>query len=102
MTNLYEILVPTKYGDNIRPISTRHHKNWDTYVRKLSGGLTILTPVKGQYLYNHQLFEERIIPVRIMCSEAVMAKVVQFTLRHYRQKAVMFFLLSDQCFLVTR
>ena len=44
---LYEILVPTKYGDNEKPIRTKHHKEWDKYVRKISGGLTILTPGKG-------------------------------------------------------
>lgn len=98
--NLYEILVPTKYGDTIKPIRTRHHKEWDKVIRGLSGGLTILSPAKGQWIHEDQLYEERVIPVRIMCSESVMKKVVQFTLKHYRQKAVMFFLVSYQCFVV--
>jgi len=98
--NLYEILVPTKYGDTIRPIRTRHHKEWDKVIRSLSGGLTILSPAKGQWIDRDQLYEERVIPVRIMCTEAIMKRVVQFTLKHYRQKAVMFFLVSDQCFVV--
>lgn len=100
MSNLYEILVPTKYGDTLKPVSTRHHKEWDKVVRKFAGGLTILNPSKGQWVFESSLYEERVIPVRIMCSEKVMVNLVQFTLKHYRQKAVMFFLLSDQCFVV--
>lgn len=98
--NLYEILVPTKYGDTLKPIRTKHHQNWDKRVRALSGGLTILAPAKGQWVHEEILYEERVIPVRIMCTEKVMEKVVKLTLTHYRQKAVLFFLLSDQCFIV--
>ena len=101
MNNLYEILVPTKYGDNLKPIRTAHHKSWDRYIRSLSGGLTILSPARGQWVHENRLFEERVIPVRIMCSESTMTQVVRFTAKHYRQKAVMFFLLSDQCFIFT-
>lgn len=97
--NLYELLVPTIYGDTLKPISTKHHKEWDKWIRQRSGGLTILTPAKGQWVHENKLFEERIIPVRIMCSEKLMTKIVKFTKSHYRQKAIMFFLLSDQCFI---
>lgn len=97
--NLYEILVPTKYGDSLKPIRTKHHKEWDKWIRRRSGGLTILSPAKGQWVHEDALYEERVIPVRIMCSEALMTKIVKFTKIHYRQKAVMFFLLSDRCFI---
>jgi len=99
--NLYEILVPTKYGDTLKPISTKHHKSWDAQVRKLAKGLTILTPAKGQWVDYDVLYEERIIPVRIMCNEETMQKLLKFSIKHYRQKAIMFFVLSERCFLFT-
>lgn len=97
---LYEILVPTKYGDTLGPISTKHHKNWDAKVRGISGGLTILKPAKGQWVHAGDLFEERVIPVRIMATEKQMRKIVEFTIKHYRQKAVMYYVISENCRIV--
>lgn len=97
---LYNILVPTKYGDTLRPISTKHHKNWDKVVRSITGGLTILKPGTGQWMFEGELFEERIIPVMIMCSEKEIQKIVKFTIKHYRQKAVMYWVVSNECYLV--
>lgn len=94
---LFEILVPTKYGDNNRPISTRHHKNWDSVVRKISGGLTILKPAKGQWVHEGSLFEEKVIPVRIFCEDSDMEKIVVFTIKHYRQLAVMHYTVATEC-----
>lgn len=94
---LYEILVPTKYGDTNRPIRTKHHKNWDMVVRKLAGGLTILSPAKGQWVYQHDVYEERVIPVRIMCDPIAIREIVRFTLSHYRQISVMWYVVSEEC-----
>lgn len=98
--NLYEILVPTIYGDTLKPISTKCHKNWDSVVRVITGGLTILTPAKGQWLNNDTLYIERVIPVRVMCDEKRIKKVIEFTIKHYRQRAVMYYLLSQECNIV--
>lgn len=38
---LFEILVPTKFNSG-RPVRTKHHKEWDKFVHKLAGGLTLL------------------------------------------------------------
>lgn len=100
MKKLYEVLVPTKFGDTVKPISTKHHKNWDAYVRGLAGGLTILKPGKGQWIYKEELFEERVIPVRIFCTEEQIKQIVQFTLNHYRQKAVMYYMLTEHCYVI--
>ncbi len=97
---LYEILVPTMYGDTIKPIRTKHHKNWDAKVQKLTGGLTIFTPGKGVWEHEGETFLERVIPVRIMCADDIMAQIVQITIDHYRQKAVMYYVLSDECHIV--
>lgn len=96
---LYEILIPTKYGNNLKPISTKHHKSWDKWVRSKSGGLTILSPSRGQWVDKSTLYEERVIPVRIMTTEKIMTQVVKFTKSHYRQRAVMFFILSRECYI---
>lgn len=93
---LWEILVPTKYGDNEKPIRTKHHKNWDSYVRGVAGGLTLLTPQKGQWVYQDKLIEERVIPVKIACTRKQIDTIIEFTLTHYRQKAVMAYKLSDE------
>lgn len=100
MMALYEILVPTKYGDTLKPISTKHHKNWDKQVRKIAGGLTILSPAKGQWVHKGELFEERVIPVKIMCSNWDITRIAKFTLNHYRQKAVMYYLISNESYIV--
>lgn len=97
---LYEILVPTIYGDTMKPIRTKHHKRWDERVKKLSGGLTILTPGRGSWVHEGVDYTERVIPVRIMCEEKIMQKIVAITLQHYRQKAVMYYVLSSECFIV--
>lgn len=97
---LYEVLVPTIYGDTKKPIRTRHHKMWDAWVKKQTGGLTILTPAKGIWVHKGQDYVERVIPVRIFCDQVTIQKIVQFTLKHYRQKAVMYYLLSNECFII--
>ena len=100
MKKLYEVLVPTIYGDTKKPIRTRHHKNWDAFVRKISGGLTLLVPGKGQWVFENELYEERVIPVRILCAEKQIKEIVQFTLEHYRQIAVMYYVVSNDCYIV--
>ena len=101
MKNLYEILVPTIYGDSLKPIRTRHHKQWDERVQSISGGLTILAPAKGKWTYKGTEYPEKVIPVRIMCDDVQMMKIVNITLSHYRQKAVMYYVVSREVNIVT-
>jgi hypothetical protein len=77
---LWEILVPTTRNDG-RPIRTRFHRVWDEKVRAITGGLTITPPVKGQWvsMTDEDLYIERMIPVRIMCSEAHIMDIVKMT-----------------------
>ncbi len=82
---------------NENPVRTRHHKNWDNYVRNVAGGLTILTPAKGQWLdLDSTLYQERVIPVRVSCTRKQLDKIIDFTLQHYRQLAVMAYKISDE------
>ena len=100
MKKLFEILIPARYRTAKVTIGVKHHRAWDEYVRKYSDGLTINPTSKGQWVYKNNLLEEHVIPVRIFCSEKDMKKIVQFTLSHYRQIAVMYYELSNNCHIV--
>ena len=86
MKKLYEILVPTLIdrdevgGTNTTAIRTRYHRVWDERVRKISNGLTILRPAKGQWEYKGRLYEERMIPVRIACTAEQMEEILRIVL----------------------
>lgn len=88
--SLYEVLVPCNWNGG-RPVRTRHHKEWDRRVRKISGGLTILKPGKGQWVHEDSVYEDRVIPVRIFCTLAQMQQIAQITIEHYEQEAVMYY-----------
>jgi hypothetical protein len=89
MNNLYEVLVPTKHFDG-RPIKTRFHRVWDKNVRNISSGLTILNPVKGQWVKNdNDVMAERMIPVRISCTKEQLDQILELTKKYYSQQVVM-------------
>ncbi len=96
--SMWEILVPT-----VRPNSggkkfftTRFHRTWDARVRAITGGLTIMGPVRGQWVsFDGTLFKERMIPVRILCSEEELGVIMQMTCNQYKQEAVLAYKVSD-------
>lgn len=88
--SLFEILVPCNWNGG-RPVRTRHHKEWDKRVRKISGGLTILKPGKGQWVHEGSLYEDRVIPVRIFCTDEQIKRIADITIEHYEQEAVMYY-----------
>lgn len=94
--NLYEILVPCQWNDG-RPVRTRHHREWDSRVRKIAGGLTILRPGKGQWVHEDELYEDRVIPVRVFCTQKQMERIIQITIEHYEQEAVMSYTVATDC-----
>ncbi len=120
MTAMWEILVPTEkrvkapmprpedgWGDDIagalehwlrrQSYTTRYHRVWDAEVRKITGGLTITAPVKGEWVSpDGELFRERMIPVRIVATRDQIEQVIQLTLTYYDQLAVLCYKLSDE------
>lgn len=93
---LWEILVPTHDNDNLK-IDIEHHKKWDIYVQELTKGLTIQKTAKGIWLnQNETKFEESMIPVKIACSHDQIEKIADFTAKHYKQEAVMYYMLSEK------
>lgn len=95
---VWEILVPTEmYNINgkLRPIHTRHHRVWDKRIRAITGGLTIMVPAKGHWIApSGELFVERMIPVRLCCSEEHIQQISKITAQHYNQQAVMYYQVS--------
>jgi hypothetical protein len=83
-----------------RPVRTRYHRVWDAKVRDISGGLTILSPAKGHWISpDKELFVERMIPVRLLCTFAEIKKIAAMTAKYYRQKAVMYYEVSNNVFI---
>jgi len=93
---LFEILVPCQWNDGT-PIRTRHHREWDRRVRKITNGLTIMRPAKGQWIHKDELYEDRVIPVRLCCKPSDMVEIANITIAHYEQKAVMYYEISTWC-----
>lgn len=92
---LWEILVPTISNEG-KPYRTRYHRVWDKKVREISGGLTIFRPAKGQWVNSKgKLFEERMIPVRIACTEDDIDSIINLTMKYYNQEAVMSYQISE-------
>lgn len=94
--DLWEILVPTVRNDG-RPIKLRFHHIWDEKVRAITGGLTILGPIKGQWISpNGKLFSERMIPVRIACDKDQIDVIADLTASYYEQEAIMYYKVSEE------
>jgi hypothetical protein len=92
---LWEILVPT-VRKNGKPIHARFHRVWDEQVRKISGGLTIFAPVKGDWIKEDSIIErERMIPVRFLAYPSTIESIVEMTLLYYEQDAIMAYRISD-------
>lgn len=96
---LYEILVPCNWNGG-KPVRTRHHREWDKRVKRISGGLTILRPCKGSWVHEGAVYDDRVIPVRIMCTDSEMKDIARITIEHYEQEAVMYYIISDWCLIV--
>ena len=92
---LWEILVPTIDNEG-KAFRTRYHKVWDAKVKAITGGLTILKPVKGIWEYDGRTYEERNIPVRIACTRSQIEEILKFTKPYYRQIAVMAYKISEE------
>lgn len=101
---LWEILVP-KYQNDGKMIGLEHHRIWDDKVRAISGGLTILRTVKGQWFSptTGKLYKDTMIPVRIICTRAELDAIISLTFEHYPdQEAIMAYLVSEEVIIATR
>jgi transcriptional regulator with XRE-family HTH domain len=95
---MWEILVPTIRRADDRPIRRRFHRVWDEKVRAISGGLTVMTPAKGQWVcpVSSELFVERMIPVRFLATETQKDEIVDMTAVYYDQLAVLCYAIANR------
>ncbi len=99
---LWVILVP-KYKHNSdtdwsteEEWSVEYHQVWDAKIRKITQGLTIGKTTKGQWVSpNGELFFDCMIPVKITCTENEIKEIVNITLAHYSEEAIMYYKISD-------
>jgi len=93
-TCLWEILVPAE--SNGKEIPVEFHWEWDKKIRELTGGLTILKPVKGHWVSDsNDIFVEKMIPVRIACTHGQIYDIAELTRDHYNQEVIMVYKISD-------
>lgn len=80
-----------------RNIPVPYHQEWDEFVRNVTGGLTIHRAARGQWEdRDGKLYKEIMIPVRIACTQEQIAEIAEFTIQHYKQKAVFVTLVSEK------
>ena len=99
---MWEILVPTERRLEVgKYYTTRYHRVWDSKVREITGGLTVMAPARGQWInpVTGALFKERMIPVRIMATREEIEKVIDLTIKYYDQLAVLCYKISDEVIL---
>lgn len=101
-TPMWEVLVPT-VSNSGRPFTVRHHRQWDRHVKRISGGMTLVQPVRGSWVEQDtgEEFTERMIPVRIMCTREQIVTICKETARFYDQLAVLATLVATETVLVT-
>jgi hypothetical protein len=100
VTELWTVLVPATYPDG-QEIDVFTHRLWDERVRTLVGGLTIMKPVKGEWVsLDGDIFREQMIPVLVACTEDQLDQVIGLVAEFYQQQAVMAYRTSDKCKIV--
>jgi hypothetical protein len=86
--SLWEILVP-RFSNDGQEYPVEYHQRWDSRVREIAGGMTILRTAKGHWIDpDKKMFVEEMIPARIWCSQQNIEKIIDFTLSYYNQRAV--------------
>lgn len=92
---VWKILIP--YYKDGEKCSMEHHHEWDEEVIKISNGLTVLGTNQGKWISKcGRVFNEKMISVEIVCTIEDIEKIAEFTLKHYNQKAVYFYKISEE------
>jgi hypothetical protein len=96
---MWEILVPAS-NNRDQEFSYEHHKKWDAFVKEITGGVTIMKTAKGEWVNpNGKIYVDKMIPCRIICNEKQIKEIIDFTLIHYNQEAVLAFKISTNVIL---
>lgn len=92
---VWKLMVPTVSNDG-KPFTTRMHKEWDKHICRLAGGMTILRPVFGKWIHQGKAYQERNIPVEVVCTRKELTEILEFTKSFYNQEAVLAVKISDE------
>ena len=96
---MWEILVPASNNKDLG-FTYEHHKAWDAFVRSVTGGVTIMKTAKGEWVSpTGKLYKDRMIPCRIICTEEQISEIIDFTIDHYKQEAVLAYKISNDVIL---
>lgn len=99
---LWEVLVPVCMGDPPVKIELAYHQEWDKQVREIARGLTVCYTSSNDLSLENAVFVEKTIPVNIRCNLDEMLKIIDITLSHYQQQAIMVNVASPLSFIVER
>ena len=92
---MWEILVPASNNKD-QKFTYEHHKVWDAFVKQITDGVTIMKTAKGEWVSPiGRLHIDRMIPCRIICNEKQIIKIIDFTIEHYDQEAILAYKVSD-------
>lgn len=92
---LWEILVPKADNDG-NEFAISYHNVWDTMIREMCGGLTIMRSAKGIWVGDSTVYEERMIPVRIACTRSQLDTILDITKTYYEQEAIFAAKISEE------
>jgi hypothetical protein len=94
---LYEVLRPVQYN-NGRNVPASVHARWEGDVLALTGGLTIMGRVAGQWRdpISGKVYREPMQPVRIACTREQALQIARMTKTRYKQKAVMCYPITSE------
>lgn len=96
MKSVFEILIPSQFNDR-KTIHVEHHYAFDDFVKGIAGGLTILRSGMGYWVdLSGETYKERMIPVRIICSDQEIEQIGNFALTHYKQKAILYYKIGTE------
>jgi hypothetical protein len=96
---LWEILVPA-FDNSGKEFSLEHHKTWDSFVLSITGGVTIMKTAKGEWVSPvGKTYKDKMIPCRVICSEEQISTIIDFTIEHYSQEAVLAYKISNNVIL---
>lgn len=95
--HIWEILIPTTDSQTGIQIDKDHHESWDNHVRSIAGGLTIHATARGHWINpKGDITIESMIPVKILATKKDIEKIIDFTLKHYEQEAVLAYKISGE------
>ena len=98
-TPVWIVLVPAE-NNNRSEFLVEHHQRWDAFVRKITGGVTIMKSAKGHWLSpTGKLYSEKVIPCTIICTKEQVLQIVEFTATHYHQEAIAYYKISDEAYI---